>query len=210
MKKTRTVLLGTDDGQFELAVNPPEISVTQDNKDKTIDLLNVGEINVPGKRGLIKVALAIFLPDKNSPFYTGCPPERIIQAVKKAKNGQKSLRIIISGSDVNTLFTVSSMNEIYKEGQSDIYISWSFVELRDLNTGQVASFVRRYTDTGLCTRNTRRSVPKAVTVQSGDTLWNLARRYYDNGSRWKDIALANDLPLYEDVPVPGMRLILPL
>lgn len=208
MRKTRTVLLVTDDGQFELSVNPPEISVTQDNKDKTIDLLNVGEINVPGMRGLIKLSLATFLPDSCSPFYTGTAPERIVQAVKKAKNGQKAVRIIISGSDVNTQFNVSSMNEIYKEGQGDIYISWSFVELRDLNTGQVASFVRRYTDTGLCTRRTTRSVPKAVTVQSGDTLWNLARRYYDDGSRWKDIAMANDM--YEDALVPGMRLIIPL
>lgn len=208
MRKTRTVLLVTGDGQFELSVNPPEISVTQDNKDKTIDLLNVGEINVPGMRGLIKVSLATFLPDSNSPFYTGVAPEQIVQAVKKAKNGQKAIRIIISGSDVNTQFNVSSMSETYKEGQGDIYISWAFVELRDLNTGQVASFVRRYTDTGLCTRRTTRSVPKAVTVQSGDTLWNLAKRYYDDGSRWKDIAMANDM--YEDAPVPGMRLIIPL
>lgn len=208
MRKTRTVLLVTGDGQFELAVNPPEISVTQDNKDKTIDLLNVGEINVPGMRGLIKVSLATFLPDSNSPFYTGVAPEQIVQAVKKAKNGQKAIRIIISGSDVNTQFNVSAMSDTYKEGQGDIYISWSFVELRDLNTGQVASFVRRYTDTGLCTRRTTRSVPKAVTVQDGDTLWNLARRYYDDGSRWKDIALANDM--YEDNLLPGTRLIIPL
>lgn len=208
MRKTRTVLLVTDDGQFELSVNPPEISVTQDNKDKTIDLLNVGEINVPGMRGLIKVSISTFLPDSNSPFYDGTASERIIQAVKKSKNGQKSIRIIISGSDVNTLFTVSSMNEIYKEGQGDIYITWSFIELRDLNTGQVASFVRRYTDMGLCTRETKRQVPKAVIVQTGDTLWGLAKRYYDDGSRWKDIALANNM--YEDALVPGVRLIIPL
>lgn len=208
MRKTRTVLLVTDDGQYELSVNPPEISVTQENKDKTIDLLNVGEVNVPGMRGLIKVSLATFLPDSNSPFFTGTAPEQIVQAVKKAKNGQKAVRIIISGSDVNTQFNVSSMNEIYKEGQGDIYISWSFIELRDLNTGQVASFVRRYTDTGLCTRRTSRSVPKVILVQSGDTLWNLARRYYDDGSRWKEIAMANGM--YEDALIPGMRLILPL
>lgn len=208
MQKTRTVLLITDDGRFELSVNPPELTVTQDNKDKTIDLLNVGEMNVPGMRGLIRISLSTFLPDENSPFYTGTPPEKIVQAVKKSKNGKKALHIIISGSDVNTQFTVSSMSETYKEGQGDIYILWSFTELRDLNTGQVASFVRRYTDTGLCTRNTKRSVPKAVTVQVGDTLWNLARRYYDDGSRWKDIAMANNM--YRDNLTPGMRLIIPL
>lgn len=208
MRKTRTVLLVTEDGRFELSVNPPEIIVTQDNMDKTIDLLNVGEINVPGMRGLVKVSISTFLPDAGSPFYTGNAPEKVIQAVKKSKNGKKAIRIIISGSDVNTLFTVSSMSEAYKEGQADIYISWEFVEMRDLNTGQIASFVKRYTDTGLCTRNTKRNIPKAVIVRAGDSLWDIARRYYDDGSRWKDIAAANDM--CQDNPVPGMRLIIPL
>ncbi len=207
MGKTRSVLIITDGSQFELAVNPREISVTQDSKDKTIDLLNVGEVNVPGNRGLVKVALTTFLPDQDSPFYTGNAPETIVQAVKKAKNGKKALRIIISGTDVNTLFTVSAMNETYKEGQADIYISWSFVEVRDLNTGQVASWVKRYTDTGLCRRNTGNVIPKAVTVMQNDSLWGLARRYYDDGSRWKDIADANGLS--EDQISAGMRLVMP-
>ena len=207
MRKTRSVLIITDGSQYELAVNPREISITQDSKDKTIDLLNVGEVNVPGNRGLIKVTLATFLPDRDSPFYTGHAPETIVQAVKKAKNGKKTLRIIISGTDVNTLFTVSSTNETYKEGQADIYISWSFVESRDLNTGQVASWVKRYTDTGLCRRNTGNVIPKAVTVMQNDSLWSLARRYYDDGSRWKDIADANGLS--EDQISAGMRLVMP-
>lgn len=207
MKKTRSVLIVTDGSQYELAVNPREISVTQESKDKTIDLLNVGEVNVPGNRGLIKVTLATFLPYKDSPFYTGYAPETIIQAVKKAKNGKKTLRVIISGTDVNTLFTVSSMNEIYKEGQEDIYISWSFVEARDLNTGQVASWVKRYTGAGLCNRNTGNVIPKIITVKKNDTLWGLAKRYYDDGSRWKDIAAVNGLDA--DRISVGMRLVMP-
>lgn len=42
MGKTRSVMLETDDGRWELPSTPKEISVTQDSKDKTIDLLNVG------------------------------------------------------------------------------------------------------------------------------------------------------------------------
>ncbi|MCM1561958.1 MAG: LysM peptidoglycan-binding domain-containing protein [Butyrivibrio sp.] len=207
MGNTRTVLIITDDSRFELAVNPREISVAQDSRDKTIDLLNVGEVNVPGNRGLIKVAIATFLPDSGSPFFKGSAPETMVQAVKKAKNGKKALRIIISGTDVNTLFTVSSMNETYKEGQADIYISWAFTEVRDLNTGQVASWVKRYTETGLCSRNTGNAVPKTVTVQKDDSLWSLARRYYNDGARWKDIADMNGLT--EDRVSAGMRLVMP-
>ena len=98
MGKTRSVMLETDDGRWELPVNPKEISVTQDSKDKTIDLLNVGEFNVPGNRGLIKVLLSTFLPDNSSPFYKGVDPEQIISSVKKAKNGKRPIRIIISGA----------------------------------------------------------------------------------------------------------------
>ena len=207
MGKTRTILLVTDGGQYELAVNPSELTVSQESKDRTIDLLNVGDVNVPGNRGLIKVTLATFLPDTESPFFRGDAPESIVMAVKKAKNGKKAVRIIISGTDVNTLFTVSSKNETYTEGQADIYVSWAFVESRELNTQQVASWVRRYTQTGLCRRNTANSIPKTVTALEGDTLWNLARRFYNDGSRWKDIAAANGLT--QDVLSAGMRLVIP-
>lgn len=207
MRKTRTIVLMVEGGQYELAVNPSELTVTQESKDRTIDLLNVGEVNVAGNRGLIKVTLSTFLPDAGSPFYTGYAPEGVIMALKKAKNGKKTVRIIISGTDVNTLFTVSSMGETYKEGQADIYVSWAFVESRELNTQQVASWVRRYTQTGLCIRNTSNSIPKAVTALSGDTLWDMARRYYDDGERWRDIAAANGMA--EDSVRAGMRLQIP-
>jgi len=207
MRKTRTIAISMDGGQYELAVNPSELRVTQESKDRTIDLLNVGEVNVPGNRGLIKVTVATFLPDTGSPFNSGYAPESLVMALKKAKNGKKTVRIIISGTDVNTLFTVSSMDEIYKEGQADVYVSWAFVESRELNTQQVASWVRRYTETGLCIRNTSNSIPKAVTALSGDTLWNMARRYYDDGDRWKDIAAANGMS--EDKLSAGMRLQIP-
>ena len=207
MGKTRTIMMMVEGGQYELAVNPPELTVTQESKDRTIDLLNVGEVNVAGNRGLIKVTISTFLPDAGSPFYTGYAPESLIMAMKKAKNGKKTVRIIISGTDVNTLFTVSSVGETYKEGQADSYVSWAFVESRELNTQQVASWVRRYTQTGLCIRNTSNSIPKAVTALSGDTLWDMARRYYDDGERWRDIAAANGMS--DDRLTAGMRLQIP-
>lgn len=205
---TRTILIVTDDGQFELNVNPRELTVTQDSKDKTIDLLNVGEFNVQGNRGLIKVSLSTFLPDTGSHFNrTGTAPESMVLALKKAKNGKRPVRIIISGTDVNAKFSISSMGETYKEGQPDIYVAWSFVESRDLNTQPVASWVKRYTETGICTRRTTNSVPKTVIAIAGDSLWDMARRFYDDGRRWQDIAAANGLT--EDRLTGGERLVIP-
>ncbi len=205
---TRAVVIVTDDGQFELPVNPREITVSQGSMDKTADLLNVGEFNVPGNRGLIKLSASTFLPDVQSHFNkTGTAPEALIQALKKSKNGKRPVRIIISGTDVNARFTVSEMSETYKEGQADIYVTWNFVESRDLNTQPVASWVKRYTETGICVRNTARSIPKAAVAVAGDSLWDMARRLYGDGERWKDIAAANGMD--RDAPAGGERLVIP-
>lgn len=207
MGNIRTIMIITDDGRWELAVNPRELSVTQDSRDKTIDLLNVGEFNVPGNRGLIKISISTFLPDTGSHFSTGDSPESIVLSLKKAKNGKRPVRIIISGTDVNTQFTVSSTTETYKEGQQDIYVAWNFIESRNLNTQPVASWVKRYTQTDICVRNTPNSIPKTVVALAGDTLWNLSHKFYGDGSRWKDIAAANGLT--EDRLTGGERLVIP-
>lgn len=86
-------------------------------------------------------------------------------------------------------------------------MSWSFVENRDLNTQPVASWVKRYTETGICERNTKASIPKTVIAKAGDSLWNLACRYYGDGSRWKEIAAANGMT--EDDLTGGERLVIP-
>lgn len=206
--KTRKVLIVTNDGQIELAINPREISIAQENRDKTIDLLNIGEVSVLGNRGLIKTTISTFLPGENSPFYTGVNPGSIVAMLKKSKNGKKTVRLIVSGTDINTLFSINSMSEQYVEGQQGINISWVLVEYRSLNTSAVASLAVRYTDTGICSRGGGIAIPKTITVKSGDTLWNLAKRYYDNGSRWVDIIRLNDIKGDEDLKI-GMSLVMP-
>ena len=95
MAKTRSVLISTDGGQFELAVNPKQIQVSSDNGDKSIELLNVGTVMLPGRRNPVKITIQTFLPAPGSPFYRGVAPESMIGMIEKAKNGQKSIRIII-------------------------------------------------------------------------------------------------------------------
>lgn len=192
-QNTRNLLLVTDDGSYMLSVNPKEISVTQQSKDKTIDLLNVGEINIQGFRGLVKITLNTFLPSSSSPLNrSGVAPETVIQSVKKSKNGKRTVRVVLSDSDVNLNFSVSSMEERYIEGQHDVYINWVFVEDRSSNIGAVASMAARYTETGLCERSGKETV-KSLTVKKGDSLWDIACREYGSGSRWKDIAEANGI-----------------
>ena len=50
--------------------------------------------------------------------------------------------------------------------------------------------------------------PQTYTVAAGDTLWDIAERFYGNPFRYHDIANANDIP-NPDLIFPGQVLVLP-
>lgn len=210
MANTRVIRFKGNGGSFELPVNPKELSVTQSSGNKTINLLNVGEVAVAGNRGPVKMSVSTFLPASNSPFYKEKDPEEVITKVKQWKNGKQPLRIIISGTDINTMFLVENMEERYTEGQLDIKINWSFTEYRVLNVPASATtaFTSNVNNGALKERNGTVEIPKKVTVKAGDSLWGFAVRYYQNGSLWKKIAEANRISNPDRIEI-GMVLEIP-
>lgn len=208
MAKTRSIIIVTDDGQIELPVNPKQIQISSDNGDKTIELLNVGTIMLPGHRNPVKIAIQTFLPAPDSPFYKGTAPEEIASMIDKAKNGRRSVRLIISETNINHMFIVNSAAKTYTEGQKDIKVAWNFTEDRTCSIMSVASQANRYTATGLNQRPSAQQTPKTVTVKKGDTLWGFAVMFYGDGTRWQDIADKNGITNARRLPV-GMILEIP-
>lgn len=189
---TRTISISAGSGSFALAVNPKEVTVSSGAKLKTLELLNAGDIAVAGNRTLVKIAIQnTFLPSQDSPFYKGTPPDTILALMKKCRDAPLPVRVIISGTDINRQFWIETMEEKYVEGDKDPHVSWSFTEYRQTTVLPVASLAGRQTYTGLNQRMSGIQVPKSVTVKKGTTMWDLAKKYYGDGNRWKEIQAAN-------------------
>ena len=192
MANTRIISISAMGSQFSLAVNPKEVTVSSGSKLKTLELLNVGDITVAGNRTIDKISISnVFLPAPGSPFYNGKSPEAVLALLKKCKDAPAPVRIIISGTDVNKQFWVEQMSEVYKEGDRDPYVNWNFSEYRQTTVLPVASLANRQTYTGLNQRVSTQQVPKSVTVTKGTTMWGLAKKFYGDPNRWKEIQAAN-------------------
>lgn len=185
---TRTVLLWHNNGEERIyfTVNPAEINVSRPNQNRVFSLAMGGTVNAWGGRGLRTVTLKTFLPSENSPFYTGQPPETVLAMLKRWQDSGDPVRLILSESDINDAFLIEDVTEIFREGDRDVGLSVALKEykfksaLAALAGGDAAPV-----------RTDERAPQKSYTVKKGDTLWEVACRFYGDGTRWGELAARN-------------------
>ena len=188
---TRTVLLWHNNGEERIyfTVNPARLTVSRPNENRVRSLAMGGTVNIWGGRGLREVKLTTFLPAPNSPFYNGQEPETVLAMLKSWQDSGDPVRLIISGTDINDAFLIEDMSETLAEGDRDVGLTLTLREykfksaLAALAGGSAASVSKTRTD--------ERVTPKTYTVKKGDTLWDIACRYYGDGTKWGAIAAKN-------------------
>ena len=189
---TRTVLLWHNNGetQFTFAVNPANITVSRPNVNRTVSLAMGGQLNLWGGRGLREVRLDTFLPRESSPFFDGRSPDTILSLLKSWQDSGDPIRLIISGTDINDAFLIEDAAQSFREGDGDVWLSlrlreYKFQNVSRKQTGQNAQPAQT------AQREDERITPKTYTVVKGDTLWDIAARFYGSGTKWGVIAEKN-------------------
>ena len=190
---TRTVLLWHKNGEERIyfTVNPARLTVTRPNENRVRSLAMGGTVNIWGGRGLREVKLTTFLPAATSPFYNGQEPESVLAMLKSWQDSGDPVRLIISGSDINDAFLIEDVSETLAEGDRDVGLTLTLREYKFKSalaalaggSGSAASVSKTRTD--------ERVTPKTYTVKKGDTLWDIACRYYGDGTKWGAIAAKN-------------------
>lgn len=214
--KRRTIELSYNNHEemFDLPINPAEFEFTEAHNNQKITLLNIGEANLIGHRGLVTGSLSSFFPSADSPFarYADREPMEYIQLLKKWKSKPQPIRVIISDCDFNLAMSIDNLTYSHREGDKDVYFTLELSEYRFLTVPAVKQQTQAKSQTsGLNTRPNTQAAPKTHTVVYGDCLWNLAKKYYGNGAQYTKIYNANKGIIGSDPNIikVGQKLVIP-
>lgn len=199
-------------GNVLLPIPPKKLELKISNKNKTYDLINNTEINVLKNPGLTSIEFEILLPNTKYPFamyennfqnakyYLGILEKLKVNksafqfiVVRKFPNGKN-----IFDTNMKVALEDYTITDTAEEG-FDIKVKIKLKQYREYSTKTVKVTIKQYKPpvvTRTVTTNNTATAPakpsgQNYTVKRGDCLWNIAKRFYGNGSKYTTIFNAN-------------------
>lgn len=193
-------------GSVLLPVTPEKFNLKVKNANKTMTLINEGEINFLREVGLTDLEFDVLIPSVQYSFakYDGGfkSPAYFINHFEKLKTSNEPFQFIASRympdgkriSDTN--MTVSMESYTVKEQANegfDFIVSIKLKQYRPFGT-KVVKVSKNSATVSVNRKTTNSPAPKqndTYTVKKGDCLWNIAKAIYGDGSKYTKIYEAN-------------------
>lgn len=181
---------------------PAKLTVKIKSKNKTLILLDEGEINFLRTPGLSEIVLPLTLPmltgSRSPAYYLG-----VLERLKTSKSPTQFILVRVSPDgrtlyDTNMRVSVEDYNivEDAKEGLDvsvDVNLKqWRSYGTKTVKVEQPAESIQVQTVSVEKERDASTApTAKTYTVKAGDTLWALAAKYYGSGAQYTKIYDAN-------------------
>ena len=219
-------------GNVLCPIAPSKIDTKIKNQNKTMNLINDGEINILKTAGLTEISFDLLLPNVKYPFATyksGFVNAKVfLDEFEKMKVEQKTFQFkvirkfpngkVLFDTDIKVSLEDYTIKEDVKQG-FDVTVSVKLKQFRDYGT-KIYNTVSTDNETTVSPQTVRETenspaptgdTIKTHTVIKGDCLWNIAKKYYGDGSKYIVIADANgDKIKNPNLIYPGQILTIPV
>lgn len=187
-------------------ITPSKIDLKIKNNNKSINLIDTGDVNIVKSPGLSEINVTLIIPLTRYPFayYPNGfqSPNVYISKLEDLKVNKKHVVFILTRSSQNRLLNDSSLlvtledytiSENASNGQ-DFTAKCKFKQFKPYGTKQAIINVVKNT---INVEEPREEInaPDVLTytVVSGDTLWNISKLLLNNGARYTEIAELNNI-----------------
>lgn len=186
--------------QMTLPVTPESFIVSTGRSVETVNLHEVGDVNLPAGRTLDAVSIdCVFPASARSYALADREPYEYVAQIEDWIERKKVLRLVVTNTGINRPVLIESVSYGEQDGTNDVYATISLREYREINIEEVISTAAAQS----AARSAEDGAPEkeqSYRAVYGDCLCAICRKYYGDGS----YALAKKLAAYNSRPDPNI------
>lgn len=197
--------LKTDNILFRFPLVPQQIEIDGGYRVDTDYLANGNEVSIFGGKNLKKTSLSSHFPsDKDRTyleFYDFPDPMECVRIIDEIARSQSEIRYIVTETEINMPIKVTGFKRGIQDATADIYFTLDIIEYITPksvrwsplnNTGSSVNSNSNVATTKVPLNKrsddkSAKTVGKIHTVVKGDCLWDIADKYYKDGSKYRRI-----------------------
>jgi nucleoid-associated protein YgaU len=183
---------------FEFPVLPEKVAISYGSKNTSLQVCGVGEVTIIQDSRAAAIQFSSFFPQS---YFKGCrmkkipSPKKARDRILKMKESGKPVRFTITGKPGVSMYCTIEAFEIQEQGgdPGTVYFTLKLKEYREAKVRKIKVDPGKKT-AGVSPSGSRTDGTPAAqtyTVVNGDCLWNIAKRFYGNGSLYTIIYEAN-------------------
>ncbi|MFG6368151.1 MAG: LysM peptidoglycan-binding domain-containing protein [Lachnospiraceae bacterium] len=183
--------------KIQFPVLPESFKTKNGSKNDSVNIVGLGEIVIMQSRPALQFSFSSFFPVTKFPGLQVSritKPLSLIQKINSWKAGKKPVHFIVTACGIDLYCTIEDFSYSEEGGDPGTYqYNIMLKEYRKITIRQVNMDMIN----GLATiekgetRIDNTIQPKTYTIVSGDCLWNIAKKFYGNGSKYTEIYNAN-------------------
>lgn len=125
---------------YQLPVPPSSYSVRTGTNNGSITVESIGELNLLGETKLSEISLSSFFPKQKYSFctYTDFPtPKEFVKLFEGWRTSKKPIRLILTGTPVNDLFSIEEFEYGQNDGTKDINFTLTLKQYKVIYLNQM-------------------------------------------------------------------------
>ncbi|HWQ76943.1 MAG TPA: LysM peptidoglycan-binding domain-containing protein [Syntrophomonas sp.] len=195
-------------GDVLLPVAPAKLTLQVNNRNKTVELMNLGEVTVLKQPGLSEFNFECLLPGAEYPFAVYeegfKKPALFLEEIEVLKTNAKPFEFRVTRFSPSGEFLFNNKMDVSLEEYSivedaeqgfDVTVSVKLKQYKEYATRKL-SVISSTSDSLTATMESTRPAKepaKTYTVKAGDSLWAICQRQLGDGSKYVEIAALNGI-----------------